>query len=146
MHILIYQYTQSLHMGLLGHRHTFAAASMLTCGWSSASCQQPIYAVLSCSFLDWTSCSGLAYVQCCLLKRNIVLQFKTLKDSTLAYSFSYPVSTGKDKLPVVLSRRPERYSSAPPLAPDARQRIVSELVDFSHGLVMSMTVCSNISA
>lgn len=67
-------------------------------------------------------------------------QFKTLKDDTLAYSFSYPVSSGEEKLPVVLSRRPERYSSAAPLAPDARQRIVSELVDFSHGLVISLTV------
>ena len=68
------------------------------------------------------------------------VQFKTLNDETLAYSFSYPVSAGSEKLGVILSRRPERYSSAAPLAPDARQRIVSELVDFSHGIVISTTV------
>lgn len=68
------------------------------------------------------------------------VQFKTLKDETLAYSFSYPVSSGSEKLKVILSRRPERYSSAAPLAPDARQRIVSELVDFGHGIVISTSV------
>lgn len=69
-----------------------------------------------------------------------VVQFKTLKDSILAYAYSYPVNTNGSELSLVVSRRPERYSSAAPLTPDARQRIVSELVDFKHGVVLSMTV------
>ena len=77
---------------------------------------------------------------CTALTARFLAQFKTLQDATLAYSFSYPVSTDGKQLSVILSRRPERYSSAAPLAPDARQRIVSELVDFSHGLVISVTV------
>ena len=77
---------------------------------------------------------------CTALTDPFMAQFKTLQDATLAYSFSYPVSTDGKQLSVILSRRPERYSSAAPLAPDARQRIVSELVDFSHGLVISVTV------
>ena len=51
------------------------------------------------------------------LNRDLLglLQFKTLKDDTLAYSFSYPVNAGDEKLPVVLSRRPERCLHFMPL-------------------------------
>ena len=76
-----------------------------------------------------------------LLTRLLDVQFKTLQDNTLAYEFSYPIcSTDGKQLSVVLSRRPERYSSAAPMTADARQRIVSELVDFANGVTISVTV------
>ncbi|RRT65584.1 hypothetical protein B296_00009404 [Ensete ventricosum] len=40
----------------------------------------------------------------------------------------------------VESRKPERYSSAAPLSPDARQRIVSERVDMINNLVISVSI------
>ncbi|KAF0899627.1 hypothetical protein E2562_020816 [Oryza meyeriana var. granulata] len=40
----------------------------------------------------------------------------------------------------VESRKPERYSSAAPLSPDARQRIVSERVDMIHNVVISVSI------
>ena len=51
-----------------------------------------------------------------------------LSDPILAYSFEYPTATTAGKpLSMVLSRAPEKYSSAAPLTADARQRIVSEV-------------------
>lgn len=41
---------------------------------------------------------------------------------------------------LVPSRKPERYSSAAPLSPDARQRIVAELVDLAAAVTVSVTV------
>ena len=70
-----------------------------------------------------------------------VLQFKTLSYPTLAFEFQYPVSTASGrKLPVIISRKPERYSSAAPMTADARQRIVTELVDFPDGITISVSV------
>ncbi|MCH98797.1 psbP domain-containing protein 5 chloroplastic-like, partial [Trifolium medium] len=40
----------------------------------------------------------------------------------------------------VESRKPERYSSAAPLSPNARLRIVSERVDIFDNLIISVTV------
>lgn len=68
-------------------------------------------------------------------------KFATLKDDTLAYSFEYPLtSTSGAALPVVLSRKPERYSSAAPLTADARQRIVCELVSLVDAVAISVSV------
>ena len=44
------------------------------------------------------------------------------------------------RLSLVPSRKPERYSSAAPLSPDARQRIVCELVDLQQSVTVSVTV------
>lgn len=67
--------------------------------------------------------------------------FKTLSYPTLAFEFQYPVATSSGaSLPVVISRKPERYSSAAPLTADARQRIVTELVDFPDGITISVSV------
>eukprot|EP00775_Hariotina_reticulata_P002083 gene2083-2402_t len=67
--------------------------------------------------------------------------FKELRDSTLAYEFKYPVqTTSGQQLQMVLTRPPEKYSSAAPLSADARQRIVSELVDLRSFVTVSMTV------
>ena len=69
------------------------------------------------------------------------MQFKTLQDDTLAYRFSYPITTASGKpLKMLMVRSPEKYSSAAPLSPDARQRIVSELLDFKSYVTCSMTV------
>lgn len=67
-------------------------------------------------------------------------QFATLADATLAYAFKYPTSAAGVALHLVPSRRPERYSSAAPLSPDARQRIVAELVDLGAAVTISVTV------
>ena len=69
------------------------------------------------------------------------MQFKTLSYPTLAFEFQYPVTTETGrKLPVIISRKPERYSSAAPMTADARQRIVTELVDFPDGITISVSV------
>ncbi len=66
---------------------------------------------------------------------------KRLQDDTLAYAFEYPEATASGrKLPLVFSRKPERYSSAAPLTADARQRIVCELADLVDSVTVSVTV------
>ncbi|KAH7652064.1 Photosystem II protein [Dioscorea alata] len=65
-----------------------------------------------------------------------------LVDDINAYSFQFPMELPKKKFSFkwVESRKPERYSSAAPLSPNARQRIVSERVDMIHNLVISVSV------
>ncbi|GLC52390.1 hypothetical protein PLESTB_000623800 [Pleodorina starrii] len=68
-------------------------------------------------------------------------QMKSLSDPILAYKFDYPVTTTAGKpLAMILSRTPEKYSSAAPLTADARQRIVSEVFDFRNFVTASMNV------
>ena len=67
-------------------------------------------------------------------------EFATLADNILAYSFRYPVTLQGRRLPLIPSRKPERYSSAAPLTADARQRIVAELVSFPDTLTISVAV------
>ena len=69
-------------------------------------------------------------------------EFSTLSDDILAYQFSYPVTLEGRRLPIIPSRKPERYSSAAPLTADARQRIVSELVSFPDTITISVSVGS----
>ncbi|CAG9466425.1 unnamed protein product [Pedinophyceae sp. YPF-701] len=67
--------------------------------------------------------------------------FSELKNDTLAYSFKYPVAdVDGNAIPVIFSRKPEKYSSAAPLTADARQRIVAELVDLKDSITYSMSV------
>ncbi|XP_051136837.1 psbP domain-containing protein 5, chloroplastic [Andrographis paniculata] len=63
-------------------------------------------------------------------------------DDVNAYSYMYPVELPSKKFVFkwVESRKPERYSSAAPLSPDARLRIVSERVDFFDNLIISVTI------
>lgn len=65
-----------------------------------------------------------------------------LVDDINAYSFLYPTELPGKKFSFkwVASRKPERYSSAAPLSPDARQRIVSERVDMINNLVISVSI------
>lgn len=67
--------------------------------------------------------------------------FKKLHDDILAYEFLYPVETQSGKLlHLRLARTPEKYSSAAPLTADARQRIVSELLDLENYISVSVSV------
>ncbi|XAR70915.1 Photosystem II [Bertholletia excelsa] len=66
----------------------------------------------------------------------------SLTDDINAYSYLYPTELPSKKLVFkwVESRKPERYSSAAPLSPDARLRIVSERVDIIDNLVISVSI------
>ncbi|CAK9312876.1 unnamed protein product [Citrullus colocynthis] len=70
------------------------------------------------------------------------LKTATMVDEINAYSYTYPVelSPANFAFKWVESRKPERYSSAAPLSPDARLRIVSERVDFTDNLIISVTI------
>ncbi|KAF8400747.1 hypothetical protein HHK36_014047 [Tetracentron sinense] len=70
------------------------------------------------------------------------LKMSLLVDDINAYSFLYPVEFPSKKFVFkwVESRKPERYSSAAPLSPDARQRIVSERVDIIDNLIVSVSI------
>lgn len=74
------------------------------------------------------------------LEREIKME--SVVDDINAYSFLYPTeSPSKNtKLKWIVSRKPERYSSAPPLSPNARQRIVSERVDLINNLIISVSI------
>lgn len=67
-------------------------------------------------------------------------EFKSLTDGFLAYTFEYPATINGKPTNIIFSRKPERYSSAAPLTPDARQRIVAELVSFPDGITISVSV------
>lgn len=63
-------------------------------------------------------------------------------DEINACSYAYPLKLPQkpDNLKWVESRKPERYSSAAPLTPDARLRIVSERLDYKNNFVISVAV------
>ncbi|KAG5045238.1 hypothetical protein AAZX31_06G070600 [Glycine max] len=63
-------------------------------------------------------------------------------DEINAYSYMYPVELPSDNFTFkwIESRKPERYSSAAPLSPDARLRIVSERLDFIDNVIISVTI------
>ncbi|CAF2351397.1 unnamed protein product [Brassica rapa] len=66
----------------------------------------------------------------------------SMVDEINAYSYAYPLELPSEKLVFkwVESRKPERYSSAAPLSPDARLRIVSERLDLIDNLVISVSI------
>ncbi|CAI9771715.1 unnamed protein product [Fraxinus pennsylvanica] len=63
-------------------------------------------------------------------------------DDINAYSYLYPTELPSKQFVFkwVESRKPERYSSAAPLSPDARLRIVSERVDIIDNLIISVSI------
>lgn len=63
-------------------------------------------------------------------------------DDINAYSYLYPIELPSKKFVFkwVETRKPERYSSAAPLSPDARLRIVSERVDIIDNLILSVSI------
>ncbi|CAN8299252.1 unnamed protein product [Cochlearia groenlandica] len=66
----------------------------------------------------------------------------SMVDDINAYTYAYPLQSPSEKLVFkwVESRKPERYSSAAPLSPDARLRIVSERVDLIDNCVISVSI------
>ncbi|GLU09619.1 hypothetical protein SLE2022_332780 [Rubroshorea leprosula] len=76
----------------------------------------------------------------CLAEQD--LKSASLVDEINAYTYSYPVELPSKKFLFkwVESRKPERYSSAAPLSPDARLRIVSERVDLIDNLIISVSI------
>ncbi|KAL8521964.1 hypothetical protein ACS0TY_012204 [Phlomoides rotata] len=70
------------------------------------------------------------------------VKMESAVDEINAYSYLYPVELPSDMsvFKWVESRKPERYSSAAPLSPDARLRIVSERVDFTDNLILSVSI------
>ncbi|GAV89204.1 PsbP domain-containing protein [Cephalotus follicularis] len=70
------------------------------------------------------------------------LKMVSMVDEINAYTYSYPVELPSKKFLFkwVESRKPERYSSAAPLSPDARLRIVSERVDLIDNLIISVSI------
>ncbi|KAJ9168365.1 hypothetical protein P3X46_019901 [Hevea brasiliensis] len=70
------------------------------------------------------------------------LRMDSLVDEINAYTYLYPVELPSKKVIFkwVESRKPERYSSAAPLSPDARLRIVSERVDIIDNLIISVMI------
>ncbi|XP_021276942.1 psbP domain-containing protein 5, chloroplastic isoform X2 [Herrania umbratica] len=76
----------------------------------------------------------------CLAEEDV--KMASLVDEINAYTYSYPVELPSKKFLFkwVESRKPERYSSAAPLSPDARLRIVSERVDIADNLIISVSI------
>ncbi|KAF3447214.1 hypothetical protein FNV43_RR12394 [Rhamnella rubrinervis] len=70
------------------------------------------------------------------------IKMASLVDEINSYSYLYPVELPSKKFLFkwVESRKPERYSSAAPLSPDARLRIVSERVDIIDNLIISVSI------
>lgn len=70
------------------------------------------------------------------------LKMASVVDCINAYSYLYPTEVPSKKFVFkwVESRKPERYSSAAPLSPDARLRIVSERVDIIDNLIISVSI------
>ncbi|KAB2629415.1 psbP domain-containing protein 5 [Pyrus ussuriensis x Pyrus communis] len=68
------------------------------------------------------------------------LKMASFVDDINSYSYLYPTELPSKKalFKRVESRKPERYSSAAPLSPDARLRIVSERVDIVDNLIISI--------
>ena len=60
---------------------------------------------------------------------------------TMAYEFAYPTETkAGDAIRWAPSRQRDTYSSAEPMSPDARQRIVYELIAFKGPMTATVTV------
>ncbi|KAJ4707987.1 PsbP family [Melia azedarach] len=70
------------------------------------------------------------------------VKMASMVDEINAYTYLYPMELPSKKFLFkwVESRRPERYSSAAPLSPNARLRIVSERVDIIDNLIISVSI------
>uniref|UniRef100_A0A0F7GXH4 Photosystem II reaction center PsbP family protein n=1 Tax=Hypseocharis bilobata TaxID=253189 RepID=A0A0F7GXH4_9ROSI len=70
------------------------------------------------------------------------LKMATMVDEINAYAYMYALELPSQNMVFkwVESRKPERYSSAAPLSPDARLRIVSERVDIIDNLIISVSI------
>lgn len=73
---------------------------------------------------------------------NGEVKMASFVDDINAYSYECPTELPMKKFQFkwVESRKPERYSSAAPLSPDARLRIVSERIDIIDNLIISVSI------
>ncbi|XP_077211746.1 psbP domain protein (Mog1/PsbP/DUF1795-like photosystem II reaction center PsbP family protein) [Tasmannia lanceolata] len=96
-----------------------------------------VFGISSSASLIFPSPASIAAVEA-----DEEIKMSLLVDDINAYSFMYPVELPSEKFLFkwVESRKPERYSSAAPLSPDARQRIVSERVDMIDNVVISVSI------
>ncbi|CAI0444602.1 unnamed protein product [Linum tenue] len=87
-----------------------------------------------------SSLASVAPISECLAEDDV--KMGSMVDEINAYSYLYPMESPSKKFTFkwVESRKPERYSSAAPLSPDARLRIVSERVDIIDNLVISVSI------
>ncbi|CAN1218519.1 hypothetical protein LINPERPRIM_LOCUS1343 [Linum perenne] len=123
----------------LNQRKCFCSASSP----SSSSRPSPEMGVSRRDLMLFGLCSSLSAAlpfSDCLAEDD--LKMASMVDEINAYSYSYPMELQSKKFSFkwAESRKPERYSSAAPLSPDARLRIVSERVDFVDNLIISVTV------
>nr|AKM76473.1 DUF1795-like photosystem II reaction center PsbP family protein [Pelargonium nanum] len=70
------------------------------------------------------------------------VKMASVVDEINAYTYMYPLELPSQNFVFkwVESRKPERYSSAAPLSPDARLRIVSERIDIVDNLIISVAI------
>lgn len=88
-----------------------------------------------------TSSTALRPVLSAEATSDTASKWTMVSDEILAYEFSLPLeSSSGRKLSFVTTRKPERYSSAAPLSPDARQRITCEFVDFTGPITATVSV------
>ncbi|CAN1218523.1 PsbP domain-containing protein 5, chloroplastic [Linum perenne] len=123
----------------LNQRKCFCSASSP----SSSSRPSPEMGVSRRDLMLFGLCSSLSAAlpfSDCLAEDD--LKMASMVDEINAYSYSYPMELQSKKFSFkwAESRKPERYSSAAPLSPDARLRIVSERVDFVDNLIISVTI------
>ncbi|CAM8879055.1 unnamed protein product [Rhodiola kirilowii] len=82
----------------------------------------------------------MAFPNSGLCEETEEVKMDSIVDEINAYTYLLPMQSKKLKFKWAESRKPERYSSAAPLSPDARLRIVSERVDFIDNLIISVSI------
>nr|GMD83855.1 psbP domain-containing protein 5, chloroplastic [Ipomoea batatas] len=113
------------------HQNGVSRRDLVFTGLSSLSLVFPSLRVILLSFFSYRSSSAEEDVK-----------IASFVDNINSYSYLYPTELPSKGFVFkwVESRKPERYSSAAPLSPDARLRIVSERVDIIDNLIISVTI------
>ncbi|KAI7989067.1 hypothetical protein LOK49_LG13G02466 [Camellia lanceoleosa] len=110
------------------------------CAPSNATLQNGIFFRRDLMLFGFSSSLALIFPQSGFSATEEV-KMTSMVDDINAYSYLYPAELPSRKFVFkwVESRKPERYSSAAPLSPDARLRIVSERVDIIDNLIISIS-------
>ncbi|KAL7187546.1 hypothetical protein ACSBR1_037594 [Camellia fascicularis] len=111
------------------------------CAPSNATLQNGIFFRRDLMLFGFSSSLALIFPQSGFSATEEV-KMTSMVDDINAYSYLYPAELPSRKFVFkwVESRKPERYSSAAPLSPDARLRIVSERVDIIDNLIISISI------
>ncbi|CAL5359062.1 unnamed protein product [Camellia sinensis] len=111
------------------------------CAPSNATLQNGIFFRRDLMLFGFSSSLALIFPQSGFSATEEV-KMTSMVDDINAYSYLYPAELPSRKFVFkwVESRKPERYSSAAPLTPDARLRIVSERVDIIDNLIISISI------